>query len=123
MNNKISERRIKNNKLRRRRQIRKNTAICFMTLFIIACFSTTFFSFKSKAKSDKEDVLYKYYKSIVVEAGDSLWDYAGQYANEDYYTSYNSYIKEVTEINHLKDEKIVYGQHIILPYYSNEFVR
>lgn len=121
MNNHISERRIKNNRLRRRRQIRRNICMCFITVIIIAGISTIFFSFKAKAQSNEEIISYKYYKSITVAAGDTLWDYAESYADAEFYDSYSSYIKEVKEINHLKDDNITYGQHIIVPYYSSEF--
>ncbi|MGN0377472.1 MAG: LysM peptidoglycan-binding domain-containing protein [Suilimivivens sp.] len=122
MNNHISERRIRNNKLRRRRQIRRNIFICLMTLVMITGFSTMFFSFKAKAQSRDEEISYKYYKSITVAAGDTMWDYAERYADTEFYDSYESYIKEVININHLDGDDIIYGQHIILPYYSNEFV-
>ena len=122
MNNQISERRIRNNKLRRRRQIRRNIYMTMITFVLIASLSVSFCSFGSKAQSRNEDISYKYYKSISVGAGDTLWDYAELYAVKDYYDTYNSYIKEVKEINHLQNDNIVYGQHIILPYYSNEFV-
>ncbi len=123
MNNNISERRIRNNKLRRRRQLRRNICISLMTFMLVAGFSVLFFSFGAKAQTDAgDDVSYKYYKSITVQAGDTIWDYAGLYADKDFYDSYENYIKEVMNINHLKDDNIICGQNIILPYYSNEFI-
>ena len=122
MNNQISERRIRNNKLKRRRQMHRNICLTIMTFVLIASFSILFCSFGSKAQSNKEEVSYKYYKSIAVGEGDTLWDYAELYADENYYDTYSSYIKEVKDINHLKNDNIVYGQYIIIPYYSNEFV-
>lgn len=122
MNNNISERRIRNNKLRRRRQLRRNICISLMTFMLVAGFSVLFFSFGSRAQTDAGDVSYKYYKSVTVQAGDTIWDYAGLYADKDFYDSYDNYIKEVMNINHLKDDNIICGQNIILPYYSNEFI-
>lgn len=121
INNHISERRIRNNRLRRRQQLRRNICMCLMTVIMISVFSTVFFSFKAKAQSNNEKLSYKYYKSITVAAGDTIWDYAEQYADAGYYDSYSSYIKEVMDINHLNDDNIIYGQHIIVPYYSDEF--
>lgn len=122
MNHNISERRIKNNRLKRRRQLRYHIIMCITTILLIAGCSVSLFSFKAKAQSDTEDIAYKYYKSIIVKAGDSLWDYAEEYANNDFYDSYDSYIKEVIRINALSDDSIQSGQYIIVPYYSYEFV-
>lgn len=116
--NQNSERRIRNNRIRRKRQLYRNIAACLFTVFLIISLSFAFFSFKTKAQSSDEEILYKYYKSIVVENGDTLWGYAEIYGNTEYYDSYETYIKEVMHINFLPDEQITYGQHLILPYYS-----
>ena len=122
MNYQVSERRIKNNKLRRRRQLRHNIMKFVLTVMLISCLSVCFFSFKAKAQSNDAEISYKYYKSISVSAGDTIWDYAAEYADEEYYDSYESYINEVIRINALSNDSIRAGQSIIIPYYSNEFV-
>lgn len=121
MHNDISERRIRKNKLRRKHQIRRNIFMLMLSIILAAGFSIMFFSFKSKAQSGDAELSCKYYKSITVGAGDTIWDFAELYADTDFYDSYGCYIKEVMDINHLKDEQIIYGQHIIIPYYSHEF--
>ncbi|MBD5547470.1 MAG: peptidoglycan-binding protein [Lachnospiraceae bacterium] len=118
----ISERRIRNNRIRRRRELRHRFMMCIFTILLVIGFSTLFFSFKTKAQGNDEEILYKYYKSIVVEEGDTLWNYACQYVEGSYYNSYDDYIKEVIMINSLTDDAITVGQHLILPYYSPEFV-
>ena len=122
MNYKVSERRIRNNRLRRQRQLRHHILMCFTTLLLISAFSLTLFGFNSKAQSSLAEISYKYYRSVTVKSGDTLWDYARLYAEDEFYTSYDKYIDEVIHINTLSDENITAGQHIILPYYSNEFV-
>ena len=122
MNYKVSERRIRNNKLRRRRQLRHHIMMFAMTVLLIVSLSVCFFGFKTKAQSETEQIAYKYYKSIVVESGDTIWDYANEYAHEDFYDSYDSYIKEVIRINAMSDDSIQSGQYLIIPYYSYEFV-
>lgn len=122
MNYQISERRIRNNKARRRRQLRHHILLLMTTLLLTTCFSFCFFSFKTKAQTETEQIAYKYYKSIVVESGDTIWDYAKEYAHKDYYESYESYIKEVIRINKMQDDSIQSGQYLIIPYYSYEFV-
>lgn len=124
MNNAISERRIRNNKLRRNRQLRRHALIIICTFFMITFLSVFCFGTKAKAQSSDEaaQIKYKYYKSVLVESGDTLWAYAEEYADNDYYDSYDKYINEVIHINHLEDGDITSGKSIILPYYSYEFI-
>ncbi len=122
MNTKTSERRIRNNRIKRRRELRQRFLICILTFIIVVTFSSLFFSFKTKAQGNDEEILYKYYKSIVVQDGDTLWNYACQYGEAQYYDSHDDYIKEVIRINTLSDDRITAGQHLILPYYSADFV-
>ncbi len=120
--NTISERRIRNNRMRRRRELRRRFFTCILTLILTTGFSLAFFSFRTKAQSSDEEILYKYYRSVVVEAGDSLWHYAKEYGNKEYYGNYQDYIDEVIQMNGLSDDNITAGQHLILPYYSPEFM-
>lgn len=117
----MSERRIRNNRIRRRQELRRHVFTGFVTALLVISFSLLFFSFKIKAQSS-EEVQYKYYKSIQVQPGDSLWDYAGLYGDSRYYDSHRDYIKEVTAMNALTDEQITAGQYLILPYYDTVFI-
>ena len=124
MNNQISERRIRNNKLRRRRQLKRQLFTIIMTMVLITGFSVFGFGMNAKAQSAEAaaDIQYKYYKRVMVESGDTIWNYAEVYADKAYYDSFESYINEVVQINALTDDEITSGQHLILPYYSSEFV-
>lgn len=118
----ISECRIRNNKIRRNRQLKKQINIGIITLLLVIGFSLLFFSFKTKAQSVPQEISYKYYKSVMVNTNDSLWNYASLYADKDYYESKKQYINEVISINMLPDDTICSGQYIIIPYYSYEFI-
>lgn len=122
MMNNNSELRIRNNRIRRTRQLRRNMIMFFLTIVLVICLSVIFFSFKTKAQSHEEEVLYKYYKSIMVSEGDSLWKYAQMYGDNQYYDSYEDYMQEVMNMNSLEDDTIITGQYLILPYYSREFI-
>lgn len=119
MDCRISERRIINNHIRRRRQLRCNICMFLMTMLLAVSFSLLFFSFRARAQSSDETMMYKYYKSIIVQNGDTLWDYAGEYGGDGQYKNNRDYIKEVMRLNSLSDHKIVAGQYLILPYYSS----
>lgn len=63
---------------------------------------------------------YKYYKSIEVTRGDSLWSIAREYMNQDY-DSVHDYINELKALNHLQSDKIYDGQHLTVSYHDTEF--
>ncbi|TCL58538.1 LysM domain-containing protein [Kineothrix alysoides] len=116
-----SERRILNNKLRRKRQRRKNMFLFAMTFFLVATLSFGVNVFLSNAKSGSDDIEYKYYKSIIIQRGDTLISIASAYM-DDNYASAESYVNELIKINGLRDDKIVAGNYLIIPYYSAEFI-
>lgn len=122
MNAVVSERRIRNNRIRRMRELQRNLFLAVFTVALVLICSIIFFSVKTKAQGKEETILYKYYTSIVVERGDTLWDYAEEYAVPEKYASKQSYIDEVCRMNAIMDEQITAGQHLLLPYYSSDFV-
>lgn len=106
----------------RRERIRKCVAALLAvsaTVCMILICSVSYRAISSNANDG-----FKYYTSITVEVGDSLWDLAGEYMDSVHYDSRKSYIAEVCSINHLADENdITAGQMLVLPYYSQEYVR
>lgn len=122
MYTKRSERRIRNNRLRRKKELRRNISLFIMTMVLIIVSSSVLFSFKTKAQEKNEVIFYKYYKSITVSDGETLWGYAVQYADPSHYCDYQEYIDEVLCMNGMFDEQITVGQHILLPYFSEKFV-
>ncbi|MDY2700510.1 MAG: hypothetical protein SOV61_13310 [Lachnospiraceae bacterium] len=121
MSARVSERRIRNNRLRRRRQLRRHLIMCMLTFVLVISLSSVFFALRTKAQNSNEDILYKYYKSVMVEDGDTLWNYAELYGNKQVHEKNEDYIKEVIEMNFLDSDEITAGQYLILPYYSPEF--
>lgn len=117
-----SEQRIRDNRIRRNKELRHHFVMCLLTFALIISFASIFFSLRIKAQEQNEEIYYKYYKSVVVEEGDTLWQYAKMYGNTPNYNSPDDYIKEVIRINSLAKDSITTGQYLILPYYSSEFV-
>lgn len=112
-----SERRIRNNRIRRQRELRKNIMLTIMTICFVITFSFSLNSFLSDAKSNNEPVSYKYYKSITISNGDTLWSIAQENMDDEHYDSVKDYIKEVKQINSLHSNSIRYGENLIIPYY------
>lgn len=55
------------------------------------------------------------YKSIEVEAGDTLWTIADEYMGNEF-TDREDYIDEVKRLNHLSTDTIQAGAYLIVPY-------
>lgn len=108
----------KRNSKKRHRQI-KQARILMVALTLIMVFMISVFFIHDKASA--KDNQYKYYTSITIEYGDTLWSIADQYMDDAHYTKL-SYISEVKSINHIKNDHIQEGKLLILPYYSSEYV-
>ncbi len=61
--------------------------------------------------------LNKYYKSIRIDEGDSLWSLASVYSYEGYQNE-DEFIAEVKSVNHLHSDCIHSGEYIVVPYYE-----
>ncbi|MFV0529672.1 MAG: LysM peptidoglycan-binding domain-containing protein [Lachnospiraceae bacterium] len=59
----------------------------------------------------------KYYKSILIESGDTLWDIANTYRDE-HHQSVTSYISELKQMNSLRDDRLISGEYLIVSYYN-----
>ena len=117
-----SERRIIKNRIRRRREMRKNFLILVMTVCLIITCSVALSGFRANAKDDSSEVSYKYYKSVFIQNDDTLWSLAERYMDGEHYDSTEDYIREVMRMNGLTDDTIRYGEYLIVPYYSSEYV-
>lgn len=115
----------KRKSLRERRKIQKRNlqlrAAAALLSFVAVIFLLIFHFTPQNTQADSEPKAptYKYYTSIRVSSGDTLWDIANEYRTEEY-SSISSYISEVREINHLKSNQITEGMYLCVPYYSEE---
>ena len=116
-----SEERIRNNRLRRKKQLRKNITLFLLSIIFILTLSIGGFAIGSKAMDKDEVVLYKYYTNIVVQYGEDIEDIAIKFYCEEKYSSYDAYINEVLKINRMYDKDVKPGTYLIVPYYSSEF--
>lgn len=119
-NNKISVKANINMNRRAARVYMQKRLIAIAIVLIISLVILLGTSIKAFAGSGSSDItLYKYYTSIQVQPGDTLWGIAQQYtANTNVKVS--DYIDEVRNMNHLPDDTITSGKHIVISYYSAE---
>ena len=101
------------------RKGRLQLSLFAITMTII--FASCFWGMNARANNRKTDD-YKYFTVVKVQAGDTLYDIANKYYDENHYDSMEDYIKEITYCNHLYDiNSINAGQNLMIPYYSLEY--
>ena len=110
--------------LRRHRQHRHRRRILISALAMLeaACMIIGGGFYASSIRSSAGSG-FKYYTSVTIEYGETLWSLADEYINYDHYKDKNRYIAEVQSINHLDGAgTLMAGQTLIVPYYSDEYV-
>ena len=93
-----------------------------LTICLVITFSIGINGFLSNAKNGNSQISYKYYTSITVSNEDTLWSIAEKYMDMEHYSSVNDYIQEVKTMNHLQNDIITYGEHLIIPYYADMYI-
>lgn len=68
------------------------------------------------AGEDEARIAEKYYTSIEIQKGDSLWSIAGKYGENSGLTT-SQYIKELKNINGLKEDTIHSGHYLTVMYF------
>ena len=110
-------------KIKRQREIRRNILLAVAATLVLMIFIFSYHTLISAASTSTDNGCYKYFTSIQVEAGDTLWSIAEEYADELHYDSNIDYINEVKMMNKLRNDEIVSGQYLVIPYYSYEFIQ
>ena len=113
-------RRIRRNRIRRARQLRRRIFAASMMLSLSLVMGIIGCGFLSSAQDEALTVSYKYFTSVMIQPGDTLSSIARDYM-DDHYESVDAYIAEVRMTNHILDDDIRAGEYLILPYYSTEF--
>ena len=119
-NDKISER--ANESLRKREAVvrRQRGLVAIAIILVVALGILLGSSMNTLASSEKDISSYnKYYTSIRVESGDTLWTIADEYVG-GFNVSKSDYIAEVCQINGISEDNIYAGGNIIVPYYSQD---
>lgn len=62
---------------------------------------------------------FKYFTSLEIENGDTIWDIAKENITEEY-DSINDYIKEIKQCNNLSSDRITAGHYLLIPYYAEQ---
>jgi len=110
------------NRARKRRvkeAAKKKLIFLLVTVFAITVGSIIWGSTFSAAQANaEEESQIKYYKSIMIQGGETLWSIAEEYKCED--ESIQEYIENLKELNGIKSDTIHQGQHLVIAYYDSE---
>ena len=106
---------------KRRRDVYLKRMMLVFTALILVLGISVFYGTRLVDAHDRTDYTntadHKYYKSIQIHCGDTLWNIAEENMSDDY-ESVNDYITEVKKINKLSSDQIQDSQYLMVPYYS-----
>lgn len=102
------------------RDRRRRILLFGMTLILMFGMGVGFGTLLAKAEETEKEPAYKYYTSIEIQKGDTLWGLADTYMDRDYYKTRADYINEVMKINRMVTGRLIAGKKLIIPYYSAE---
>lgn len=115
-----------NQKIAKRRQrqieVRRNIVFLTVSMAVVILASVLIISFSAQASDKSRPASYKYYTSIQIEQGDTLWSIANENMDPAHYESAAAYVNEIKIMNSLTSDKIVAGNYLIIPYYSTEYI-
>lgn len=72
---------------------------------------------EEESSPKEEQARCKYFTSVTVESGDTLYAIAEQYFTEEY-KSIENYIREIKKVNGLATDRIIQGNYLTIPYYA-----
>lgn len=110
-----------NKSLNRREAVikREKKILSIIFILIVSTIILLSSSIHAFAQMNNNKPLNKYYTSIEVSEGDTLWNIADQYIVSSNIDK-KEYIEEICELNSLNNGQIHAGNHIVIAYYSNE---
>lgn len=71
--------------------------------------------------SGTEEPVYKYYRSIEIQSGDTLWGIAEETMTDDY-ESVPEYVQALKNMNNLDSDDIQAGQNLIIAYNDTAYL-
>lgn len=107
---------MKRNSRRQREAAQKRVAVLFCSIVAVIMICSVMFG-AIHTQAAPAELTNKYYTSIQIESGDTLWAIANEYITDEY-ADMNEYIREVCSINHISEDEIHAGQYIVVPYYA-----
>lgn len=106
----------------RRREVKKQKIVLgSAALLLIFAGAVSVLFGVSHTQAAPAETSYKYYTSVLIGKGDTLWKIAGTHIT-DGYRDVDAYIEEIRNINHILGDEIHAGQYLAIPYYSRDYL-
>ena len=100
-------------KMKRRARSLYSVLIGALILIVFCMGLGTFIA--SAHENENETIVYKYYKSIQIQPGDTLWDIAEETITPEY-DSTAEYVSILKRMNNLTSDDIQAGQYLTIAY-------
>ena len=111
---------MKKNEAAQKRRARAKAARFFTALVVISVIvCVILFANKNQVhavEGGDSASLSKYYKTITIQPGDTLWDIAAEYKMEN--RSTKDYVNELMQMNGLHNDNITAGMNLVIVYYN-----
>jgi|GEM_PF-2430852 len=96
---------------------RRGALVLCLVVALFVGFSSIAMTSRVNASDKATITTKKVYVSYKVKTGDNLNAIAKEYCDLNHYSSYDDFIREVEDINHINADKIVAGHNITIPNY------
>ncbi len=96
-----------------KRNLKRFSAGLILTMIICISFGT--FLVYAREKPDSGIAAHKYYKSVQIQSGDTLWTIAEDTMTDEY-DSVAEYVQVLKDMNGLDSDSIQSGQNLIIAY-------
>lgn len=116
----MNTRRLHHSCKRRREVYLKKLSFMFVTLILVLCFSIIAGKRLVDAHDDSQNIVndQRFYKSIEIQSGDTLWGIASEYTDGTP-REISRYVGTLMKINGLATDQIQEGQYLMVVYYGN----
>lgn len=102
-------------KHKRHQRVKPNYVFILLSIFVICCIFLL--GHKIVSSASKEPSYTKCYKSVQIQAGDSLWGIAQRYYSDEW-GSVRIFMEEIKSLNGISNDGIHYGNYLAIPYYK-----
>ena len=109
---------------RKKANIRRKVKVFFVLPILLIILAGTIYCggvlSNAHGNLEEEPVGFKYYKSIEIKQGDTLWEIAQKYMTDEY-NSPQEYIEEIKELNGLTSDNLKESKYLLVAYYDTSF--